>query len=178
MFIEAIHLPLIKFRIIMNTGKVKFFNVTKGFGFVISDDDQKEYFVHATGLTDKIQDNDDVVFEIEEGKTKTIQNTVSSIELVSKETGSIDSTGAIGNIEIINALQALALKNYDILTPQKRLKEAVDNDFLLTTEQVSQILGLNTNTIRSWKSGTQRLGFSFHKEHEGSSSVVWRVCRP
>jgi len=117
-------------------------------------------------------------FEIEEGKTKTIQNTVSSIELVSKETGSIDSTGAIGNIEIINALQALALKNYDILTPQKRLKEAVDNDFLLTTEQVSQILGLNTNTIRSWKSGTKRLGFSFHKEHEGSSSVVWRVCRP
>lgn len=68
MFIEAIYLPLIKFRIIMNTGKVKFFNVTKGFGFVISDDDQKEYFVHATGLTDKIQDNDDVVFEIEEGK--------------------------------------------------------------------------------------------------------------
>ena len=58
LFIEAIHLPLIKFRIIMNTGKVKFFNVTKGFGFVISDDDQKEYFVHATGLTDKIQDNE------------------------------------------------------------------------------------------------------------------------
>jgi cold shock protein len=52
----------------MNTGKVKFFNETKGFGFVLSDEDQKEYFVHATGLIDKIQDNDDVVFDIEEGK--------------------------------------------------------------------------------------------------------------
>lgn len=116
-------------------------------------------------------------FEIEEGQTKTIESTASSMELASKETGFIDSTGAIGNIEIINALQALASNNYDILTPQKRLKEAVDNDFLLTTEQVSQILGLNTNTIRSWKSGTKRLGFSFHKEHEGSSAVVWRISR-
>lgn len=116
-------------------------------------------------------------FEIKEGQTKTIESTASSIELVSKETGSIDSTGAIGNIEIINALQALVLNNYDILTPQKRLKEAVDNDFLLTTEQVSQILGLNTNTIRSWKSGTKRLGFTFHKEHEGSFAVVWRISR-
>ena len=116
-------------------------------------------------------------FEIEEGQTKPIKDNSTSIELASRQDHSIESTREIGSIEIINALQALALKNYDILTPQKRLKEAVDNDFLLTTEQVSQILGLNTNTIRSWKTGTKRLGFSFHKEHEGSSAVVWRISR-
>lgn len=33
------------------TGKVKFFNVTKGFGFIIDDNDGKEIFVHATGVT-------------------------------------------------------------------------------------------------------------------------------
>lgn len=116
-------------------------------------------------------------FEIEEGETKLMQEGVDSGRLVTSNSGSITSTGSIGDVEIIAALQSLAMKNHDVLTPQKRLKEAVDNEFLLTTEQVSQILGLNANTIRSWKSGSQRLGFVFHKEHEGSSSVVWRVSR-
>ncbi|MBK9282866.1 MAG: cold shock domain-containing protein [Sphingobacteriaceae bacterium] len=51
----------------MKNGTVKFFNVTKGFGFIKSDDGQ-EVFVHVTGLIDKIKDNDSVVFEIQEGK--------------------------------------------------------------------------------------------------------------
>jgi hypothetical protein len=115
-------------------------------------------------------------FDIEEGATKPMQESIGSSKLVVSSVRSITSTGSIGDVEIIAALQSLAMKNYDVLTPQKRLKEAVDNDFLLTTEQVSQILGLNSNTIRSWKSGTQRLGFVFHKDHE-NSSVVWRVSR-
>ena len=116
-------------------------------------------------------------FDIEEGATKPMQESIGSSKMVVSSVRSITSTGSIGDVEIIAALQSLAMKNYDVLTPQKRLKEAVDNDFLLTTEQVSQILGLNSNTIRSWKSGTQRLGFVFHKDHEGSSAVVWRVSR-
>jgi len=116
-------------------------------------------------------------FQIEEGSTTLIQESSSSGKLVASKVSAIASSGSIGDIEIIAALQSLAMKNYDILTPQKRLKEAVDNDFLLTTEQVGQILGLNANTVRSWKSGMQRLGFVFHKEHEGSSAVVWRVRR-
>jgi hypothetical protein len=114
---------------------------------------------------------------MEEGLTTPIQASSSSGKLVAGKVGTIGNSGRIGDIEIITALQTLAMKSYDVLTPQKSLKEAVDNDFLLTTEQVSQILGLNSNTIRSWKSGTQRLGFSFHKQHEGSSSVVWRISR-
>lgn len=52
----------------MHTGIIKFFNETKGYGFVKSDDDDKEYFVHATGLVDKIKQNDKVTFDLQEGK--------------------------------------------------------------------------------------------------------------
>ncbi|MBK6523895.1 MAG: cold shock domain-containing protein [Sphingobacteriaceae bacterium] len=51
----------------MKKGTVKFFNVTKGFGF-IKEDGGEEIFVHATGLIDKIKENDEVVFETQEGK--------------------------------------------------------------------------------------------------------------
>lgn len=51
----------------MKTGTVKFFNESKGFGF-IKDDQGQEFFVHATGLTDKIRENDTVTFEVAEGK--------------------------------------------------------------------------------------------------------------
>jgi CspA family cold shock protein len=51
----------------MKTGTVKFFNETKGFGF-IKDETGQEIFVHATGLTDKIKENDQVTFEVAEGK--------------------------------------------------------------------------------------------------------------
>ena len=46
-------------------GTVKFFNSTKGFGFIKSDD--KEYFVHASGLKEKVKENDTVQFEVEDG---------------------------------------------------------------------------------------------------------------
>jgi len=52
----------------MSKGIVKFFNDTKGFGFIKDDETQKEYFVHASGLIDKVKENDTVTFELEEGK--------------------------------------------------------------------------------------------------------------
>ncbi|MCD6019354.1 MAG: cold-shock protein, partial [Bacteroidetes bacterium] len=50
----------------MSTGTVKFFNETKGFGFIKEDESGKEYFVHVTGLSDKIRENDNVTFDIQE----------------------------------------------------------------------------------------------------------------
>jgi CspA family cold shock protein len=52
----------------MNTGKVKFYNETKGYGFIVDDNSQEEYFTHATGLIDKVQENDAVEYELEEGR--------------------------------------------------------------------------------------------------------------
>lgn len=52
----------------MKRGTVKFFNKTKGFGFIKDDETQKEYFVHISGLVDEVSDNDEVTFELKEGK--------------------------------------------------------------------------------------------------------------
>jgi len=52
----------------MKTGVVKFFNDTKGFGFIKVDGDGQEVFVHSTGLKSTIRENDRVEFEIQQGK--------------------------------------------------------------------------------------------------------------
>lgn len=51
----------------MNKGTVKFFNEAKGFGFIKSENGE-EIFVHATGLKGDIRENDEVIFDIENGK--------------------------------------------------------------------------------------------------------------
>ena len=52
----------------MNKGTVKFFNQSKGFGFIVDDESKTEYFVHVTGLIDEINENDVVEFELQEGR--------------------------------------------------------------------------------------------------------------
>ncbi|HRZ98379.1 MAG TPA: cold shock domain-containing protein [Paludibacter sp.] len=52
----------------MSKGIVKFFNESKGFGFIKDAESTKEYFVHSTGLIDNIKENDEVTFDITEGK--------------------------------------------------------------------------------------------------------------
>ena len=51
----------------MKKGTVKFFNETKGFGF-IKEENGQDIFVHVTGLKEDIHENDEVVFDVEEGK--------------------------------------------------------------------------------------------------------------
>ncbi len=50
----------------MSTGKVKFFNERKGFGFILDDESQQDVFVHVSGLVDKIRENDQVSFDVTE----------------------------------------------------------------------------------------------------------------
>ena len=52
----------------MSKGTVKFFNDSKGFGFIVEDDSKKEYFVHVSGLIDEIKEGDAVEFELTEGR--------------------------------------------------------------------------------------------------------------
>ena len=47
----------------MNKGIVKFFNESKGYGLIKDQETEKEYFVHVSGLIDKINENDEVTFE-------------------------------------------------------------------------------------------------------------------
>jgi CspA family cold shock protein len=52
----------------MEKGTVKFYKNDSGYGFIINDNDGKEIFVHATGLIDKIKENDRVTYDVTEGK--------------------------------------------------------------------------------------------------------------
>jgi CspA family cold shock protein len=52
----------------MNTGTVKFFNESKGFGFIVDNSTKEEIFVHVTGLIDNIREGDVVTYNTERGK--------------------------------------------------------------------------------------------------------------
>lgn len=52
----------------MSTGTVKFFNNAKGFGFVKDEQTGKEIFVHVSGLIDEIRENDQVTYDVQDGK--------------------------------------------------------------------------------------------------------------
>lgn len=51
----------------MEKGTVKFFNEDKGFGFITQDGTNKEIFVHKTNTREKLYENDQVEFVIEQG---------------------------------------------------------------------------------------------------------------
>lgn len=52
----------------MQEGTVKFFNETKGFGFITPNDGGDDIFVHTTGLMTNIRENDAVTYDVENGK--------------------------------------------------------------------------------------------------------------
>ena len=49
-------------------GKVSFYDSSKGFGFIIDNENSEKYFTHVSGLIDDISENDNVSFELEKGQ--------------------------------------------------------------------------------------------------------------
>ncbi|MBS1586304.1 MAG: cold-shock protein [Bacteroidetes bacterium] len=52
----------------MQEGTVKFFNETKGFGFITPSAGGPDVFVHVSGLVSEIRENDRVSYEVQNGK--------------------------------------------------------------------------------------------------------------
>lgn len=52
----------------MSNGTVKFFNISKGYGFITPDEGDKDVFVHASGLVDEISEGDKVSYDVAEGQ--------------------------------------------------------------------------------------------------------------
>jgi CspA family cold shock protein len=52
----------------MQEGKVKFFNNSKGFGFIKSSETGEDIFVHNSGLIDEIREDDNVQYETQQGR--------------------------------------------------------------------------------------------------------------
>lgn len=51
----------------VRTGRIDFFNDSKGYGFIKENDTQEKYFVHINGLLDSVKEGDMVTFELERG---------------------------------------------------------------------------------------------------------------
>ena len=65
----------------MSTGSVKWFNTTKGYGFIAPDDGAKDVFVHISAVTrsgiGSLHEGQRVSFELERGQ----QGKVSAVDL-------------------------------------------------------------------------------------------------
>lgn len=52
----------------MQEGTVKFFNESKGFGFITPNDSSEDIFVHVSGLVDEVDQDDKVSFDVADGR--------------------------------------------------------------------------------------------------------------
>lgn len=52
----------------MSNGTVKFFNNSKGYGFITPEDGSKDVFVHQNALNTDISEGDNVSYTVEEGQ--------------------------------------------------------------------------------------------------------------
>jgi len=65
----------------MRTGTVKFFNESKGYGFITDEETGKDIFVHASGIrAEELREGDRVSFEEEEGRKGKVAAQVAVIE--------------------------------------------------------------------------------------------------
>ena len=65
----------------MRTGTVKFYNESKGYGFITDEETGKDIFVHATGVrTENLREGDRVSYQEEEGRKGKVAAQVVTID--------------------------------------------------------------------------------------------------
>ncbi len=65
----------------MRTGKVKFFNESKGYGFITDEETGRDIFVHATGIkVENLREGDRVSYEEEEGRKGKVAAQVTTLD--------------------------------------------------------------------------------------------------
>ncbi|MDD3003372.1 cold shock domain-containing protein [Flavobacterium sp.] len=65
----------------MRTGTVKFFNESKGYGFITDEETGKDIFVHASGIrAEELREGDRVSYEEEEGRKGKVAAQVAVME--------------------------------------------------------------------------------------------------
>lgn len=65
----------------MRTGTVKFFNESKGYGFITDEETGKDIFVHASGIkAEELREGDRVSYEEEEGRKGKVAAQVTILE--------------------------------------------------------------------------------------------------
>jgi CspA family cold shock protein len=82
MILKVTFVPLlIIFIITMRTGTVKFFNESKGYGFITDEETGKDIFVHASGIrAEELREGDRVSYEEEEGRKGKVAAQVVALE--------------------------------------------------------------------------------------------------
>ena len=59
----------------MSSGKIKWCNSTKGYGFIVDDENSKDVFVHISAMKsagiESLDEGDEVTYEVEENNGKT-----------------------------------------------------------------------------------------------------------
>jgi biotin operon repressor len=91
----------------------------------------------------------------------------------------LQAAGGMDALQVLVAALTEARKTApapEALHPQKTLLEAEEHGFLITTEQLGQVLGMSKGTVSSKKSGFRKIGFEFEKVKEGSTTL-WKVKR-
>lgn len=154
-----------------NTLQGKFFEYDKQ---VVVDDDVIQYKVGISTISpDKVSPKTPSLMRKPNKQTP---------QIVKKEEETEISIRPIEGMEAITALVA-ALQQHqapaapkDPLLPQKQLLEAAEKGFLITNQQLADLLDMGKQTISSKKSGFIKLGFRYEKIKEGSTTL-WRVTQ-